>query len=210
MRFKALIFDLDGVIADTTGAHEAGWELVARQLGVAVTPELLLSFRGKRRHDILAALTGRVLSEAEFDDAMRVKVAHYDEFLSGASPAQILPGVEALLDAGRAHGLGLGVASSSYNARAVLGKLGLLDRFDVVADGPTVARAKPFPDIFVWTAGALGVTPMETVVFEDAEAGIAAARAAGAFAVGIGDPARLGAADLIVPTLAGFDLLRLL
>jgi HAD superfamily hydrolase (TIGR01509 family) len=88
----------------------------------------------------------------------------------------------------------------------VLAKLKLLDRFDVVADGPTVARAKPYPDIFVWTAGALGVSPADTAVVEDAEAGVIAARAAGAFVVGVGDPAQVGAADLVVPTLDGFDL----
>ena len=210
MSFKALIFDLDGVIADTIRAHEAGWEIVANQFGVPVTPELLFSFRGKRRHDILHTITGRTLSENELNSAMNAKVAHYDAFLAQMSPAQILPGVEALMAAGRARGMGLAVASSSYNARAVLDKLGLASQFDVIADGPTVARAKPFPDIFVWAAGALRVRPADCIVFEDAEAGVIAGRDAGMYVVGVGDPAYLGKAHLVVPDLTAVDLDTLL
>ena len=210
MPYKALIFDLDGVIADTIRAHEAGWELVANHFGVPVTPELLFSFRGKRRQDILRTITGRMLSDAEFDDAMTAKVTHYDAFISQMSPAHILPGVDALIDAGRSRGLRMAVASSSYNAHAVLEKLGLASRFDVIADGPTVARAKPFPDIFVWAAGALRVRPAECIVFEDAEAGVAAGRTAGMFVVGVGDPLYLGEAHLVVPDLTAFDLELLL
>ena len=206
MPFKALIFDLDGVIADTIHAHEAGWELVANQFGVPVTPELLFSFRGKRRHDILQTIAGRTLSDAEFDRAMAVKVAHYDAFIARISSAQILPGVEALMQAGRARGMGLAVASSSFNANAVLAKLGITNRFDVIADGPTVARAKPFPDIFVWAAGALRTRPVDCIVLEDAEAGVIAGRDAGMFVVGVGDPAYLGQAHLIVPDLTAVDL----
>lgn len=210
MSFKALIFDLDGVIADTIHAHEAGWEIVANQFGVPMTPELRASFRGKRRHDIMNTITGRVLSESEFDSAMTAKAAHYDAFIAQMSSAHILPGVEALMAAGRAQGMGLAVASSSYNAKAVLKKLGLTSRFDVIADGPTVARAKPFPDIFVWAAGALRIRPEECIVFEDAEAGVIAGRDAGMYVVGIGDPAYLGEAHLVVPDLTAFDLDELL
>lgn len=206
MRFKALIFDLDGVIADTIGAHEAGWEIVANQFGVPVTEELLHSFRGRRRHDILRTITGRTLSDAELNTAMTAKVAHYDAFIAQMTSAQILPGVEDLINAARERGMGLAVASSSYNANAVLDKLDLASRFDVIADGPTVARAKPFPDIFVWAAGALRVRPSECIVFEDAEAGVIAGRDAGMYVVGVGDPAFLGRAHHIVPDLTGFDL----
>lgn len=210
MSVRALIFDLDGVIADTVLAHEQGWSLVADRFGLHVSRDQLDSFRGKRRHDILRSLAEGVLSEDEIESAMAVKVAHYDGFLAQLSPAHILPGVEALMQAARARGLALAVASSSFNARTVLTKLGLIDRFDVVADGPTVVRPKPHPDIFVWTAGALRVRPSETIVFEDAAAGVAAARDAGALVVGVGSPLHVGAADLIVPDLVDFDLESLL
>lgn len=202
----ALIFDLDGVIADTVRAHEAGWSLVAAELGIALTPEMLASFRGKRRADILRTITGRELSDAEMAAVMPTKTSHYDDFLASLNDDHILPGVEMLIEAGRKRGLGLAVASSSYNARVVLTKLGLLERFDVIADGLTVFRAKPHPDIFIWAAGALRVRPVDCVVFEDANAGVTAALEAGMRVVGVGDPSIVGRAHIVVPDLAGFDL----
>jgi len=206
MTFRALIFDLDGVIADTVHAHDAGWKIVAEQLGVTLTPEMLNSFRGKRRGDILHTITGRMLSEAEIAAIMPAKIAHYDSFLETLDDSHILPGVKHLIDEGHRRGMGLAVASSSYNARTVLSKLGLIDRFDVIADGHSVSRAKPHPDIFIWAAGALRVRPADCVVFEDAEAGVTAALTAGMSVVGVGDPSIVGRAHTVVPDLAGFDL----
>lgn len=206
MPVAALIFDLDGVIADTVPAHDAGWALVARELGVTLPPEKYQTFRGRRRGDILREMTGRTLTEDEIEAIMPVKVSHYDSFLATMNETHILPGVLPLLDAARARGLGLAVASSSYNAVTVLTRIGLYDRFDVIADGFTVARAKPHPDIFVWAAGALRARPADCVVFEDAEAGVAAAKTAGMRVVGVGDPSLVGAADIVVPNLVDFPL----
>lgn len=210
MAVHALIFDLDGVIADTVRAHEAGWQLVADHLGIRLSEDMLSSFRGKRRGDILRAMMGRVLSDSEIESAMVVKEEHYDAFMSEMSDDHILPGVIRLLDAARARALSLAVASSSLSARAVLAKLGLSERFDVIADGTTVARAKPYPDVFLWAAGALRVKPMHCVVFEDAEAGVQAARDAGMIVVGVGDPALVGAAHRVVPDLTHITLDALL
>lgn len=207
----ALIFDLDGVIADTVRAHDVGWLLVAEHLGVELSPEMLESFRGKRRGDILRAMLGRVLTDSEIESAMVVKEAHYDAFVAAMTDDHILPGVLPLLDEARARRLGLGVASSSMSARPVLDKLGLSERFDVIADGATVTRAKPYPDVFLWTAGALRAKPMHCVVFEDAEAGVRAAHDAGMRVVGVGNPALAGQADTVVADLAHItldDLLR--
>lgn len=206
MTVHALIFDLDGVIADTVRAHDVGWRLVAQHLGVDLNADMLQSFRGKRRGDILRAMLGRVLTDSEIESAMVVKEEHYDAFVAAMSDDHILPGVIPLLNEARARGLGLGVASSSMSARTVLDKLGLSERFDVIADGTTVARAKPYPDVFLWTAGALRVKPMHCVVFEDAEAGVRAAHDAGMRVVGIGEPALVGRADTVVPDLTHITL----
>lgn len=210
MPIHALIFDLDGVIADTVRAHEAGWLLVAEKLGVTLTTQMQESFRGRRRADILHTMTGRVFSAAEIDAIMPTKIRHYDDFLTHMTPAHILPGVETLLSRARSRGLALAIASSSYNARAVLEKTGLTAQFDAIADGYTVARAKPNADIFVWAAGALRISPMSCAVFEDAEAGVTAARDAGAYVVGVGTPSIVGHAHMVVPDLVDFDLDALL
>jgi beta-phosphoglucomutase len=94
-------------------------------------------------------------------------------------------------------------------ARAVLQKTGLLDYMDAIADGSTVARSKPAPDIFVWVAGALRVRPHQAIAIEDSRAGIEAARTAGMFVVGVGnslltDQAHLHVAHLSEGALAEF------
>jgi kojibiose phosphorylase len=116
-------------------------------------------------------------------------------------PADVLPGALNLLDEAHAAGIKTAIASASKNARPVLDKLQIADRFDAVGDGYSVVNTKPAPDLFIWTAGRLGVSPGQAVIFEDAEAGIAAALTGGFWAVGIG-AADVGKAHLVLPDLA--------
>ena len=95
----------------------------------------------------------------------------------------------------------LALGSASKNARGVLNKLKIEDRFDAVLDGNDAAESKPHPEIFIKASQALGLDPAEVVVFEDASKGVAAAKAAGCLAVGLGDPATLQAADYITSGL---------
>jgi kojibiose phosphorylase len=74
---------------------------------------------------------------------------------------------------------------------------------DAIGDGYSVSNPKPAPDLFIWVAGRLDVPPAQTVVFEDAEAGIEAALAGGMYAVGLGPPSRVGKAHLVLPNLDG-------
>jgi HAD superfamily hydrolase (TIGR01509 family) len=122
------------------------------------------------------------------------------------TPSDVLPGSIELVEAARARGLRVAIASASRNAREVLDRLGIADRFDAVCDGHTVEAAKPAPDLFLAAAAALGLPPGECVVFEDAADGVAAAQAAGMAAVGIGPPERVGSAEMILHGLADAEL----
>jgi len=82
-------------------------------------------------------------------------------------------------------GLKLAVGSASKNAAVVLKKLGIIDLFEVVVDGNMVTHSKPHPEVFIKAAQSMGLQPSECIVFEDAQAGIEAARAADIFAVGV-------------------------
>lgn len=82
-------------------------------------------------------------------------------------------------------GIRLAVGSSSKNARIILDKLGLTNMFDAVADGTQIKNSKPDPEVFLLAAKLLNVSPKEAIVVEDAESGIAAAKAGGFFAVGL-------------------------
>lgn len=184
---QALIFDLDGVVADTEALHYASWQRLADAEGVAFDRAANAALLGRTREDSLRIFAGtRDLDAATAADWLARKQGWFVESLASMTPADALPGVPALIDEARAAGLGLGLASSSRNARAVLGQLGLLDRFEVVADGATVTLAKPAPDVFLWVADRLGVPPGNCIVFEDSPAGVAAAQAAGCIVVGLG------------------------
>lgn len=183
----ALIFDLDGVVADTSGAHYRSWQRLADEEGVPFDTRANVALLGRTRADSLALFLGdRVIDMGSTADWLARKQAYFLEELAHMGPDDALPGVVPLLREARAAGLPIALASSSSNARGVIARLGIAALFDVVGDGLTVARPKPAPDIFLWAADQLGVAPGDCVVFEDSAAGIAAAKAGGFPVLGIG------------------------
>ena len=208
---QAFIFDLDGVIADTTDLHYASWKRLAEEEGIPFDRTVNERLRGLTRPASLEiVLRGRKVSAARQEELLARKNRYYLALLQHMTPEDILPGVVPLLEEIRAAGWKLGVGSASRNARAVLHQLGLLDWFDAIADGHSVSRSKPAPDVFLAAARMLEVPPESCVVIEDAPAGIEAARAAGMKVVGVGPEARLGHADARFPSLEGVSLAMIL
>jgi kojibiose phosphorylase len=134
---------------------------------------------------------------------MERKNRYYVDFIQTVTPKDLLPGAIALLDELKQVGIKIALGSASKNARTVIEKLGISDRFDVIADGYSVTQPKPAPDLFLYAAEHLGLEPEQCVVVEDAGAGIEAALAAGMWAVGLGPAERVGAAHVVLPSLAG-------
>ncbi len=132
------------------------------------------------------------------------KNAQYLELVERMTPADLLPGALDALQAARAAGCGVALASASKNAARVLERLGIAQAFDHVVDANLIAQSKPHPEVFIEAAHALSVDPADCVGIEDAVAGIQAVRAAGMFALGVGDPRVLTEADQVVPDLRHF------
>jgi beta-phosphoglucomutase-like phosphatase (HAD superfamily) len=99
---------------------------------------------------------------------------------------------------------------ASKNAQEVIERLGIGSLLDAISDGHSVERQKPAPDLFLHAAAQLGLDPHECVVVEDAAAGVAAAKAGGFYAVGLGPRERVGEADVIYPSLEGLHLAQVL
>lgn len=199
---RAFIFDLDGVITDTAEFHFRSWKRLAEEEGIAFTRQDNEALRGvSRRESLNRMLKGRAVDEATAQDWMTRKNNYYIAYLDEITPANVLPGVLNLLDEARAAGIKIGLGSASKNARPALEKLQIADKFDAIGDGYSVVNTKPAPDLFIWTAGRLDVSPTQAVVFEDAEAGIAAALTGGFWTVGIGT-ADVEKAHLRLPDLA--------
>lgn len=198
---RAFIFDLDGVITDTAEFHYRSWQRLADEEGIPFTRQDNEALRGvSRRESLKRMLKGRPIDEATAQAWMERKNGYYVALLNEITPANVLPGALRLLDEARAAGIKTAIASASKNARPALEKLQIADRFDAVGDGYSVVNTKPAPDLFVWTAGRLGVPPQQAVIFEDAEAGIAAALTGGFWAVGIGS-ADVNKAHVLLPDL---------
>lgn len=198
---RAFIFDLDGVITDTAEYHYRSWQRLADEEGIPFTRQDNEALRGvSRRESLNRMLKGRVIDEATAQAWMERKNNYYVAYLGEITPANVLPGALNLLDEARAAGIRIGLGSASRNARPALERLGIADRFDAIGDGYSVINTKPAPDLFIWTAGRLNVSPSQAVVFEDAEAGVAAALTGGFWTVGIGST-EVQRAHVILPDL---------
>lgn len=212
---KACIFDLDGVIVDTARYHYLAWRRLADELGFVFTEEDNERLKGVSRMASLGILleTGGMQDKfgcGEKDEMAARKNAWYVEYISRMKADEILPGAARFLKEVKAAGIKTALGSASKNAGIILSRVGLSRMFDVVVDGTMVAEAKPEPQIFLLGAWLAGVEPRHCVVFEDAEAGIEAARRAGMRNVGVGGSHRLAAADMRIDSFEGFTLEKLM
>jgi beta-phosphoglucomutase len=202
VEIRAFIFDLDGVITDTAELHYLSWKRLADEENLPFTREDNEHLRGvSRRESLNRLLKGHPINEDTALKWMTRKNDYYRDYLQRLTPAARLAGAAEFLNKARAAGILIGLGSASKNARDVLERLELSDMFDAVGDGNSVVNTKPAPDLFIWVAGRLKVSPLQAVVFEDAEAGIEAALAGGFWTVGIGT-ANVNRAHVVVSSLA--------
>lgn len=208
---KACLFDLDGVIVDTARYHFLAWQRLAVELGIRFTERDNERLKGVSRMtslEILLSLggAGELFSLRQKEELAARKNDWYGEYIGRMTPADVLPGVDGFLRDLRSEGVGIALGSSSRNAGTILDRTGIRPLFDAVVDGNLVTNAKPDPEVFLTGASLLGADPGGCVVFEDAAAGIEAARRAGMRSVGVGDPAMLGDATIVIGSFDGFTV----
>ena len=145
------------------------------------------------------------LSAEEKEALADKKNGWYQTYVRDMDASEILPGVIDFLEKARAMGILLAIGSGSKNARAIIAQTGLASYFSALIDGSELSRSKPDPEVFLLAAHALGESPASCVVFEDAAKGIDAALSGGFYAVGVGEPAALGHAQLVISDFAGLD-----
>lgn len=204
MAKTAFLFDLDGVLVDTAVFHFKAWRRLTQELGFDIDEEFNETLKGISRMDSLDRILahGNVsLSQEEKNVYAKQKNEWYLELVNQMTPADILPGVEDFLKEAQNQGIKIALGSASKNAQIILEKTGILHYFDALIDGNHVSKSKPDPEVFLKGAEALEVSNEQCVVFEDAFAGIQAAKAANMYAVGIGNPEVLKNADVVI---AGF------
>jgi len=205
MSSKALIWDLDGVIADTAPFHFRAWQRVADDRGITFTEADFRQTFGKRNPEIIAEKFGDV-SPQEAEEIARTK----EEVFRRIAKQSItpFPGALSLLLSVRAAGWSTALASSTppENIRLILASLEIAGLFDAVVSSADVNKGKPDPESFLLAAERLGVAPGDCVVIEDAVAGVAAAKNAGMKCIAVTNThpeEKLADADKVVDTLEG-------
>jgi beta-phosphoglucomutase len=208
VRFKGVIFDLDGVLVDTVPLHYAAWKRLFDEYGYAFDETIY-----RQKVDGRARLDGirGVMSDLDEEAAIEASDRKQGYFLKMIDQGQLqpfpttIPFVKTLKE----RGILLAAASSSVNASNILERIGLLDEFTTVVTSADVIHGKPHPDIFLTAARNIGLAVSECIVFEDSESGISAARRGGFFCVGVDrhqQPQYFKEANMMVKDLADFDI----
>jgi HAD superfamily hydrolase (TIGR01509 family) len=178
MPFNALIFDMDGTLVDNMGVHLDVWRRVLHENGVEVEREAFYrDTAGKTNPEILRSYLG-----AHLHDADVARLAGYKESLYRETyrPTPV-PGLLPLLESAYRRGIPMALATSGGppNIDFIVEALGIRPYFSVLVSAEEGLPGKPAPDLFLAAAARMGVEPSGCLVFEDALAGIEAARRAG-------------------------------
>ncbi|GCF95071.1 beta-phosphoglucomutase [Enterococcus florum] len=195
--FKAVLFDLDGVITDTAEYHYQAWKKLGEEIGIVMDRTFNEQLKGVSREDSLTLLLTHGNRLSDFSDEQFAALAarkneYYVEMIQKVSPKDVYSGILDLLKALRADQIKICLASASKNGPFLLERMALTDYFDGIADPASVGAGKPAPDIFIKAAEIVGVSPKECIGIEDAQAGIQAIKASGALAIGVGTQEQLG------------------
>jgi beta-phosphoglucomutase len=184
-KFRALIFDMDGVIIDSNPYHREAWIEYNRRHGIETTEAMQQFMYGKRNDVIVRDFFGTNLTEEEVFTHGAGKEALYREMIRPTVPDALVPGVRAFLEAHQHLPVGLATNAEEANLLFTLEQAGLAHLFRVMVHGQQVQHAKPHPEIYLKVAELLQIPPADCLVFEDSYSGVEAARAAGMTVTGV-------------------------
>jgi len=206
---KAVIFDLDGVIADTARFHYQAWKKLASEIGINLTYEFNENLKGVGRMESLDLIL--VLAKNDYSNKEKIGLAdkknrYYLEFVNKMTPSDLLPGVVKCFKVLRDNNIKIVLASASKNSLDVIKRLEIKNYFDYVVSSKDILKSKPNPEIFIKAAAGIKVATKNCVGVEDSIAGILAINACNMFSVGIGNKKNLYPADICIKDLTEFDI----
>jgi beta-phosphoglucomutase family hydrolase len=201
---EAVLWDMDGVIADSGPYHLAAWQEIFGQRGVKFTAEDFKHSFGLRNDSIIRNTLGKDLAQAKIYAIAQEKEVTFRRLAGGR--IKPLPGALELIESLRNNGFRMAIASSApmENIELVTGTLGIAGCFQALVTGHDVTEGKPSPQVFLLAAQRLGVNPANCLVIEDAVAGVTASKRAGMYCLAVTNTytrQELAEADLIVDSL---------
>lgn len=190
MNYQSVIFDLDGVICSTDKYHYLAWKQIADEEHIYFDEKINERLRGISRMQSLEIILERANRSYTLDEKIKLasrKNALYVKLLDNMTKESVSPDTLFTLQTLKSSGVKMAIGSSSKNTKLILRKIGLADFFDAVADGTMVTHSKPHPEVFIKALDLLGGRPCESLVVEDAMAGVEAASKGGFASAGLGD-----------------------
>jgi beta-phosphoglucomutase len=216
----AVLWDVDGTLVDTAQLHFDAWVRLSEELGKPFTRDHFAATFGRRNPEIISYLYGDHFTPAEIDELGERKENYYRaEAIKGVS---LLPGVRKLLEGFASAGVQQAIGSSAPrgNLELIIETTQSREFFAAIVGMEDTSRGKPDPQVFLRGAEKLGISPSNCLVFEDAIAGVQAAKAGGMKCIGVGfvghHPAEkllAAGADRVVHTLEELtvdDVIRLI
>jgi len=208
-KLEAVIWDMDGVIADTALYHFKAWQEVFQKRGINFTTEDFKHNFGQRNDSIIRYALGKNVSPGEVDVIANEKEENYRQRV--AQNIKPLSGAIELITSLKEHRLKMAIASSApiENIQLVTRGLAVNNYFQVIVWGREVTKGKPSPQAFLLAAKRLEVEPKNCVVIEDAVAGVTAAKRAGMKCLAVTNThskQSLVEADLVVDTLEAISV----
>jgi beta-phosphoglucomutase len=205
---RAVIFDMDGVLIDSSAHHRASWVAMLGELGLAAPPEFWRLTIGRPAVEAVPLLVGRDLAPAE---ARRLALRKHEHYLRLSQQGPLaVAGVGAFLEDLVRRGVPRAVGTSARRDDTTrhLGALGLARYFDVVVAADDVVNGKPDPEVYLRAAQRLGQPSAGCLVFEDAVVGVTAARRAGMRVIGVAtaypaDELLAAGAERVIPDFEG-------
>lgn len=209
MKYKAVIFDLDGVIVSTDECHYLAWKKLSDEEGIEFDKEINIKLRGVSREESLEIIlekAERKYSKNEKENLATRKNDYYVEMVKKLDKSAIMEGVLNILELLKKSGVKIAVGSSSRNAHIILSQIGLSGYFDMVVDGNQISKSKPDPEVFLKAAQGLNTEPEYCLVVEDADAGVESGIKAHMDVLAVGAASENPKAKYRSKSLAAFNL----
>jgi beta-phosphoglucomutase family hydrolase len=204
-----IIFDMDGVLADTGPIHFESWVKLGKEIGVGFTKEFFKQTFGQQSPTITRRLVGVGVDQKLIEKWANLKEQYYREMVQ--NKLKPLPGAIELIKSLKSKGFKLAVGSSGppENVDLLLISLKIKDYFDAVITADDVEKGKPEPDVFLMVSNVLNIKPKDCIVIEDAPVGIEAAKRAGMKSIALTtthDKEELQAAQIIMKDLSNISI----
>lgn len=208
---KAVIFDMDGLLIDSEPFWSRAYKDAFRKLDIAITDSDMLGIRGMRPPEAIQHFYHKYGWEGRSQKDVEALI-NDDMLAMIKNEGKLLPGARQALEVCQKASLPMAIASSSNQELidAVVDKLGIREFFKYIYSAENEQFGKPHPGVFITTAGLLGVAPRDCLVFEDAPAGVLAAKAAKMRCIAVPEAAIkhhpfIRTADVILGSLEEFD-----